>query len=76
MHPMISSAIKPFPNLLAASECNQTPAHAAWNGLILFLPTKLEIIPDRTSPDPIVASSGVEFVLIHVSPFGDAIIVL
>ena len=40
------------------------------------LPTKLEIIPDRTSPDPIVASSGVEFVLMHISPFGDAIIVL
>ena len=39
-------------------------------------PTKLEIIPDRTSPDPIVASSGVEFVLMHISPFGDAIIVL
>ena len=73
---MMSSAIKPLPKLFAASEWIQTPAHAASKGFIFLFPTKLDIIPDNTSPEPIVASSGVEFVFIQTLPFGDAIIVL
>ena len=52
-----SSAIIPFFKLIAVLLCIQTPADAASIGFILFSPTKLEIIPARTSPVPITASS-------------------
>ena len=53
----ISSAINPGPNFFAISPCIQTLAQLAKKGSSLFFPTKLEIIPLKTSPEPITANS-------------------
>ena len=52
-----SSEIKPLPYFFAMSPCNQAPADAASKIDILLSPTKLVIIPAKTSPEPITASS-------------------
>ena len=54
---IISSAIKPGPNFFAISPCIHTPAQLDKNGFSLFLPTKLDIIPLKTSTETITANS-------------------
>ena len=60
-----SSEINPIPDFFPISLCIQTSAQLASKVFNLLFPTKLEIIPERTSPIPITANSLVEL-LFHV----------
>ena len=64
-----SSAISPGPKPRAASACIQTAAQAASKGGILCAISPAQM-PDSTSPEPAVASSGVPFELIAARPSG------
>ena len=70
-----SSAINPLPNRFATSPCIHAAAEADSFIDIFVSPTKLAIIPAKTSPDPITANSLELCLFITILP-GDQIIVV
>lgn len=66
-----SSLIKPGPNASAQAAWIQTPAHAA-SKLSMPCATRPPMKPDKTSPEPAVASQGVPFKLTAARPSGAA----